>query len=273
MKNLKGKIVALTGAGSGIGRALAIALAKEGCHLALTDIHEQNLAETCRLLNSDIEIRQHIFDAGDREAVYKFAEHVVGDFGKVDIIMNNAGVALGKMTAEEVSYEDFEWLMQINFWGMVYGTKAFLPILKEQKEAAVVNISSLFGLSGIAWQSAYCSSKFAIRGFTESLYMEALHAFPHVQIHSVHPGGIQTNIVKNSRWKNTKFSEEERAEMNRRFEKQFITTPEKAAKEIITGVKKNKMRIIVGKDARFADKMIRFFPNIVIKQILKRLPK
>ena len=173
MRDFEGRVAAITGAGSGIGRALADALARRGAHLSLCDIDENGLAETvarCQT-HGGVRIRSQRLDVADRAGMYEWADRVVADHGKVNLIVNNAGVALGA-TVEAMSYEDFEWLMNINFWGVVYGTKAFLPHLKESGEGHVVNLSSVFGLISVPSQSAYNAAKFAVRGFTDTLREE-----------------------------------------------------------------------------------------------------
>src|ERR1700728_3460221 len=199
MKEFSGRVAAITGAGSGIGRALAHALARQGAHLALSDIDDPSLAETVAQCEGvGVKITSQHLDVADRHAVYAWADQVVADHGTVILIINNAGVALGA-TVESVSYEDFEWLMNINFWGVVFGTKAFLPYLKQSGEGHVVNLSSVFGLISVPSQSAYNAAKFAVRGFTDTLRMELEIEDANVSVTTVHPGGIKTNIARNAR--------------------------------------------------------------------------
>lgn len=244
MKNFTNKIVVITGAASGIGRALAIEFASYNCTLALCDVDELALQETKKLLANDkIKVLLKKVDVSDKNAVFNFAEEVKNTFGNADIVINNAGVALGKMTIAETSIEEFEWLMGINFWGMVYGTKAFLPQLEKNETTAVVNVSSLFGMISASFNGSYCASKFGIRGFNEVLMIELINT--NIQVHSVHPGGIKTNIARNARGGDSKFGE--------MFEEKFLKMPpEKAAKIIVKGIQKNNPRIIVGGDAKFA---------------------
>ncbi len=196
MNRFEGRVAAITGAGSGIGRALAKDLARRGAHLALSDIDETGLAETVAMCEGrGVKVTSQLLDVSDRAAMEAWAEAVVADHGKVNFIFNNAGVALGA-TVEGESYEDFEWLMNINFWGVVYGTKAFLPHLKAAGDGHIINLSSVFGLISIPSQSAYNSAKFAVRGFTDSLRMELEIDPCGVSSTTVHPGGIKTNIAR-----------------------------------------------------------------------------
>ena len=262
MKDFQNKVAVITGAGSGIGRALARDLAAAGARLALSDVNQVGLQETADSLGlgSDRLITE-AFDVADRDAFYAFAERVTGHFGAAHLVFNNAGVALGA-TVEEMSYEDFEWLMGINFWGVVYGTKAFLPHLKAAGEGHIVNVSSVFGLIGVPTQSAYNASKFAVRGFTEALRQELEMEGGRVSCTSVHPGGIKTNIARNARMgagveKITGDVDKAR----RDFEKMFRTTPEEASQTILKGVKGNKRRVLIGSDARAIDSMQRLMPT------------
>ncbi|MEZ4886052.1 MAG: SDR family oxidoreductase [Chitinophagales bacterium] len=273
MKNLKNKVIVITGAASGIGKALATVFLSKGCHLALNDFNEVALQQVVAELKYNATTGQRIeslvFDVSDRMAMQGFADFVVEQFGQVDVVINNAGVALGRISIAEVTYEDFEWVMNINFWGMVYGTKAFLPLLRKQKEAAIVNISSVFGLAGIAYQGPYCSSKFAIRGFTESLRMEASIDFPHVTIHSVHPGGINTNIAKSARWND----ESLKAQALETENKLLITPPLEIAQTIAKRIEQKKVRIVTGHLAKLLDRLVRFLPSAYTGLIAKRIEK
>ena len=262
MKDFQNKVAVITGAGSGIGRALARDLAAAGARLALSDVNQVGLQETADSLGlgSDRLITE-AFDVADRDAFYAFAERVTGHFGAAHLVFNNAGVALGA-TVEDMSYDDFEWLMGINFWGVVYGTKAFLPHLKAAGEGHIVNVSSVFGLIGVPTQSAYNAAKFAVRGFTEALRQELEMEGGRVSCTSVHPGGIKTNIARNARMgagveKITGDVDKAR----RDFEKMFRTTPEEASQTILKGVKGNKRRVLIGSDARAIDSMQRLMPT------------
>lgn len=271
MKDLSGKVIVITGVGSGIGRALAISLSKQNAMLALNDIDQKNLDDTIdQCKQSKNKILSFAFDVSSKEEWKVFRDKVMDQYGHVDIVINNAGVALGNYTIDEVSLEDFEWLMGINFWGMVYGTKIFLEDLKARQSAAVVNISSVFGLGGVSRNGPYCASKFGIRGFTETLRMEALLSYPHLQVHSVHPGGIKTNIARKAPW-NPAYSEEEKKEQLEETEAAFLTTPAVAAETIIKGIQANRSKILIGKDAWVFDKIIRLFPVRYTKMIAKKV--
>lgn len=263
MKSFQDKVAAITGAGSGIGRALSLELARRGCHLALSDIDEQGLAATAeRIGPGGVRVTTQTLDTSDREAVENWARQVVADHGRVNLIFNNAGVALSS-TVEGVEYDDFHWIMNINFWGVVHGTKAFLPHLKASGEGHVINLSSVFGLSAQPTMGMYNASKFAVRGLTESLRQELDMAGTGVSATCVHPGGIKTNIAKNSRTSKSirTLVDQDEEEAKKNFEKLFITTPDKAARVILKGVEKNKRRVLIGPDARVFDWMVRLFPT------------
>ncbi len=201
MKSFNNKVAAITGAGSGMGRTLALDLARRGCHLALSDVNEPGLAETVQQVQQikpSIKVTAQRVDVADRVAVFAWADQVAADHGKVNLIFNNAGVGLGA-AVDGMKLEDFEWLMNINFWGVVHGTQAFLPHLKAAGEGHIINTSSLFGLLAVPSQSAYNAAKFAVRGFTESLSEELRLDNGPVRVTCVHPGGIDTNIVAGGR--------------------------------------------------------------------------
>jgi butyryl-CoA dehydrogenase len=270
MKDFTGRVAAITGAGSGIGRALAVDLAGRGAHLALCDIDEAGLAETVsRCEGYGIKITSQRVDVADRAAVEAWAEQVVADHGKVNLVINNAGVALAA-TIESMRYEDFEWLMNINFWGVVYGTKAFLPHLKASGEGHVVNISSIFGLVSVPSQSAYNAAKFAVRGFTDTLRMELEIEGAPVSVTTIHPGGIKTNIAKNARVDDSVDGITDDPEQARRdFERAFITSPEKAARQILTAVQRDRRRALIGPDAKVVDFIARL-PAVVYQTVLEK---
>jgi len=264
MKSFESKVAAITGAGSGIGRGLALELGRRKCNLALSDINEDGLRETIEQVRGlGVHVTSKRVDVAVREEVYAWADAVVNDHGKVNLIFNNAGVALGS-TVEKMSYGDFEWLMGVNFWGVVYGTKAFLPHLKATGDGHIINISSVFGLAGIPSQSAYNSAKFAVRGFTESLRQELDMLGYGVSASSVHPGGIKTSIARSSRMDDSIRDlglGREGQDTREVFEKSFITSADRAAKTIIEGVQRNQRRILVGPDARVYDWLVRLLPT------------
>lgn len=263
MKSFRDRVAVITGAGSGIGRALAIELGAAGCKLALSDINEAAVKQVAKELKAaGRDVIADRLDVADREAFYAYADKVAKKFGTVNLVINNAGVAVGS-TVEQTSYEDFEWLMGINFWGVVYGTKAFLPHLKKADEGHIVNISSVFGLIGVPSQSAYNAAKFAVRGFTESLRQELELEGSSVSCTTVHPGGIKTNIARNARMNDSvKEITGKSGESNvKDFEKMFRTTPEEAAATIIAGIRGNKRRVLIGADAVAIDTMQRLLPT------------
>ena len=257
MKELRGRVAAITGAGSGIGRALAEQLAQCGTHLALSDIDEVGLAETvAHCEGRGVKVTSQRVDVADRAAVESWAEQVVADHGTVNLVFNNAGVALGA-TIEGESYADFEWLMSINFWGVVHGTKAFLPHLKQAGEGHIVNLSSVFGLISVPAQSAYNASKFAVRGFTDALRMELEIEDCGVSCTTVHPGGIKTNIARNARMDPSAEMLSGDAGGADAFDKIAMTSAKKAARQIIAAVEKNKRRALIGPDAKVIDLLSR----------------
>ena len=262
MKNFKDKVAAITGAGSGIGRQLAVLLARDGCHLALSDVNEAGLNETAgQLRSSGVRITTTVLDVSSREAVAQWASQTVREHGKVNLIFNNAGVALGS-TVEGMRYEDFEWLMNINFWGVVYGTKEFLPHLKAAGDGHIINISSLFGLTAQPTQSAYNASKFAVRGFTESLRQELDLQNCGVSATCVHPGGIRTNIANAARMSDSiKTLGMDPAKSARQFNKLLRCQPEVAAQVILDAVRNNDRRVLIGNDAKMLDLMQRVLPT------------
>jgi len=270
MEQLSGRVAAITGAASGIGRALAVELAGRGTHVALCDVDEVGLAETVATVEGrGVKVTSARVDVADREAVHAWADQVVADHGQVNIVVNNAGVALGA-AIDGMSYEDLEWLMGINFWGVVHGTKAFLPHLKASGAGHVVNISSVFGLLGIPSQAAYNASKFAVRGFTDALRMELEIDPCGVSATTVHPGGIKTNIARNARIDESVAQITGDPEQARRdFEKLFLTTPEKAARQIVQAIVEDKRRALIGPDAKVFDLASRLPAGLVQRVIVR----
>jgi NAD(P)-dependent dehydrogenase (short-subunit alcohol dehydrogenase family) len=246
----KDKGAVVTGAGSGIGRALAVELARRGAKLAISDINDDALAETVAMCEqAGGGGHKYHLDVADREAVIAHAEEVKRDLGEVNLVINNAGVAL-MATVEEMSWEDLDWLMGINFWGVIHGTKAFLPHLIASGDGHLVNVSSVFGFIGVPSQSAYNAAKFGVRGFTEALRQEMMISGHPVAVSCVHPGGIKTNIARDARAARDLLPPEDR---NKQFERAARTTPEKAAQIILHGVDRKKARILVGPDAYVFD--------------------
>ncbi len=262
MKNFNNKVAAITGAGSGIGQQLAIMLAQQGCHLSISDVNQQGLEKTAELLKPyPVRVTSKKLDVSDRQAVKAWADETVQNHGTVNMIFNNAGVALGS-TVEGASYEELEWIMNINFWGVVYGTKEFLPHIKNSKDGHIINISSLFGLTAQPTQSAYNASKFAVRGFTESLRQELDMQNCGVSALCVHPGGIRTNIAKAAKMNDSIRSLGIEPEKSiKTFNKLLRTPPEEAARQILDAVQKDKRRLLIGNDAKTLDLMQRILPT------------
>lgn len=271
MHPFENKVAVVTGASSGIGKALAQAFAANGCHVAMADIKPDELQKTLESLGqSDKLYKAYTLDVSQKDAVFSFADQVAADFPSVDIVINNAGVSLTSPVAQ-MSLDDFHWVMDINFWGMVYGCTAFLPHLLKQKEAWLTNISSIFGMVGVPSQGAYCASKFAIRGYTESLRQEFSRS--KLKVAAVHPGGVKTNIVRWGKIEDSYADEEKKKNMTAGFDEIAKTTPEKAASTIIKGMVKGKKRILVGGDAWFLDKIARLFPQAYDAVIGKEFEK
>ncbi len=275
MKSFDGRVAAITGAGSGIGRALAEQLAAMGAHLALSDIDDEGLAETVRRCEGrGAKVTSAHLDVADQAAVDAWANEVVAQHGKVNLIFNNAGVALGA-TIEDMSIEDMTWLMNINFWGVVYGTKAFLPHLKASGEGHIINISSVFGLVSIPTQSAYNAAKFAVRGFTDALRIELEASGGAVSCTTVHPGGIKTNIARNARMDPKLAAASRTNDVGADFDKIARTTPTKAAEQIISAVQRNRRRALIGPDAKVFDFVARlpagFYQTILAKGFARQI--
>lgn len=252
-------VAVVTGAASGIGRALAILLAEQGCKLALSDINEVGLEETKQLVESaGGTVHTQKVDVSHRGEMEAWAVAVMEAYGRVDMVINNAGVTVVD-TAEQISYEDFEWIVNINFWGVVYGCKTFLPYLRQSPEAYIVNISSVFGMIGVPSQSAYNATKFAVRGYTESLRQEL--AGSNIRVSCVHPGGIKTSITRNARHQHRPGETHPREVLVDQFENKMArTSPRTAAEVIVRGMQRRKKRILIGGDARFIDWFVRVFP-------------
>jgi NAD(P)-dependent dehydrogenase (short-subunit alcohol dehydrogenase family) len=254
---LKDRTAVVTGAGSGIGRAIAQSLAQRGCHLALADISEAGLAETAALVKSaNLRVTSHKLDVTDREAVAAFPDIVAAAHGGVALLFNNAGVAIGG-TFDQVSERDFEWLFEINFWAVVRLTRAFMPLLKANDEARIINLSSLFGLISPPGQTAYAASKFAVRGFSNSLRFELQGS--NVGVTVVHPGGVATKIADNAR----RPAGTSNADVNEQIERarRVLTMPPAQAGEIIVkAVERRAARVLVGRDAKMMALLERLAP-------------
>jgi short-subunit dehydrogenase len=260
MTAIRGAAVAVTGAASGIGRALALELAAGGADLALADRDEAGLKAVTAEIGSKVKVTTHRVDMGELAQIADFAAAATGAHPALNILINNAGVALlGKFS--EIDQAQMEWLFNINFWGVVHATRAFLPQLERRREAHIVNISSIFGIIAPRGQSAYAAAKFAVRGFSESLRHELSIAESSVRLSVVHPGGVATNIVRNSRTGSAVADNERRAQMIDRFDQIAKTTPREAALTIIAGIEKNKPRILIGNDARMLDILQRLRPG------------
>jgi short-subunit dehydrogenase len=261
----KNSVAVITGAGSGIGRALALRFAKEKISgIAIADFNEQGLDETFALVeNLGVTVSKHLVDVSKLEQIQRFADDVIAKHGRATHLINNAGVGLFG-SFEEISLQDFEWLMSINFWGVIYGCKVFMPILQQQDSAHIVNISSVFGMIAPPEQTAYCASKFAVRGFTEALKHELIDT--NVKVSCVHPGGILTDIARNSKiGENTpKENKQQGVEF---FDQVAKTSPETAADVIINGIKKENVRILIGKDAHAISYIHRLFPKKYLRML------
>lgn len=270
MREFRDRVAAITGAGSGIGRALAVELARRGAHLALSDVDTEGLAETVnRCEGYGAKVSSTRVDVANRDEVFDWADAIVDEFGRVNLIVNNAGVALGANIAE-MDIADFEWLMSINFWGVVHGTQAFLPHLKASGEGHVVNLSSVFGLFAVPTQSAYNAAKFAVRGFTDALRMELEIEGAPVSATTIHPGGIKTNIARNARMSGDAAAIGRNSdEVHRRFTRIAMTSPEKAARQILAAVERNKRRALIGPDAKVLDFTSRL-PAAVQQRVMVR---
>lgn len=270
MHSFRHQVAAITGAGSGMGRALAQQLASLGCHVAIADVNAAGLEQTAALIKAQasrqqpsgadiITVSSHILDVSDRLAMEQFADDVLAAHGKVNLIFNNAGVSVTDSVAR-MTDENFEWLMGINFWGVVYGTRAFLPRLCATEPGHIVNTSSIFGTIAVPGQSAYNASKFAVRGFTYALRMELADTHPHLGVSCVQPGGVKTNIVKHSRYLPSDNQAPTKEEFAARFEAIAMLDSDQAAKQILNGVRRNRAQILVGKDAWLLALLERILP-------------
>ena len=268
--SLKDAVAVVTGAAGGIGGAIALNLARRGCHLALSDLKAEPLGQTAVAARAcGVQVTEHPFDIADSNAIAAFPQAAQARHGRVTLLFNCAGVALGG-TFEQVTLEEFDWLFQINFWSVARMMKAFLPLLEREPEAQIVNISSIFGLVGPPGQSAYSSSKFAVRGLSEVVRHELDLAGKHIGVTVVHPGGVRTGIAKNARLA-AALPKEEAARMDSRWEKLLRTSPESVAETIVGGAERREKRIVCAAGARRVDLMQRLLPvaywNLMRKQI------
>jgi short-subunit dehydrogenase len=274
MTAIRGSAAALTGAASGIGRALALELAARGCDLALADRDEAGLQSVAAEIGRryPCKVTLHRVDVGELAQIAHFARAATAAHPHLNILINNAGVTLmGQF--HEVDQAEMDWLMNINFWGVVHGTRAFLPHLSQRRESHIVNLSSLFGLIAPPGQAAYVAAKFAVRGFSESLRHELQTAQSPVRLSVVHPGGVATNIVRNARSGAGVTDNARRAQAIERFDALAKTTPQAAALRIIVGIEKNQPRILIGNDARFMDLLQRLRPATYWAPIARRIEK
>ena len=284
MRSFKEKVAVITGAGSGMGRYLAILLAKDGADVCVCDVNEKTLNETVIMLRKyNVSVSSHLLDVSDKESIEALPQKVIDQHGKVDLVFNNAGVGSGSYF-QDMNKDNWDWVMGINFEGVVNSTRAFIPHMINNSEAAIVNTSSIFGMVAIPGQSVYHATKFAVRGFTESLALEMKQTNPNLQIHCVHPGHIGTNIATSARISDEDFDKTQarmsifnrnppktKQEMGELF-KEGGMHPSKAAKIILDGVKKNNSRIFVGLDAKLLDLSQRLFPKHYHKTWLLFIP-
>jgi NAD(P)-dependent dehydrogenase (short-subunit alcohol dehydrogenase family) len=277
LKSFASKVAAITGAGSGMGRELALELARRGCDLALCDVNDLGLEQTVSAARSlGVKVTSAKVDVAERQAVFSWAEQVRHDHGRVNLVFNNAGVALSS-TLEAVSQHDFEWIMGVNFWGVVYGTQAFLPHLKASGDGHVVNTSRLFGLIAFPGTGSYNASKFAVRGYTEALRMELDIMKVGVSATCVHPGGVRTEIARACRMNDSTsvlFGQDERT-LRDRFDKLLSTTSaQQAALAILKGVARNRRRVVIGPDARvlhFFERLLGGLYQPIVTSAMRRL--
>ncbi|MEL7044152.1 MAG: SDR family NAD(P)-dependent oxidoreductase [Pseudomonadota bacterium] len=269
MPYFRDKHAAITGAASGIGRALAQQLHREGCVLFLSDVNESGLAATTASLRGEAPWHSAVVDVAQRHAVEDWAAAVASETTGLDLLVNNAGVAyIGD--ARATSYEDFHWLMNINFWGVVHGCTAFLPLLERRQRAHLVNISSLFGLISVPTQAAYNASKFAVRGYSEALRQELDLAGSSVKLCCVHPGGVATQIARSAR--NADASADPEAQ-HTAFERIARSSAESAARRILDAARRGRPRLLIGVDARWLDRLQRLFPALYPRLLRPLLPE
>lgn len=262
-------VVVVTGAGSGIGRQVALQFAQAGARLAINDFDAERLEETARAIELQKgDVYHRAFDVSHREEMCAFATEVEERFGRVDIVINNAGVSLGQMDFEEIPYEDFQWIIDVNLWGVIHGTMAFLPMLRNRPEAKLVNVCSSFGMLAVPGQAAYCASKFAVRGFTDSLRLELMDSA--IRVTLVCPSQVRTNIVRNGRHRD----EAAKQKLIHQFDTMLTRiTPADAARTILRGLQKNREFVPIGQDAKIFNFASRFVPQWIIKVLTRRALK
>ena len=258
---LDGRVAVITGAGSGIGRGIALAASRRGCHLAIADVNADGLRETAGMVRG-VKVTTHKLDVTDRTATAALPQAVLAEHGRVDLLVNNAGIAIGG-TFEQVDEADFDWLLEVNFHSVVRLTRAFLPVLKQSDQARIVNVSSLFGLIAPPGQAAYSAAKFAVRGFSESLRRELEDAGSPIGLTVVHPGGINTNIARNARPPRHVTNAEAAtiAKEKERFQKFLRMSPVKAGEIIVSAIENEKPRVLVGNDAKIGSLIERLSPT------------
>jgi NAD(P)-dependent dehydrogenase (short-subunit alcohol dehydrogenase family) len=273
MRDIEGAVAVVTGAGAGIGRAISLQLAHHGAQLALADANEQGLQETQELLGGRTESRRYVLDVADASAVEALAQKVECDFKHTSILVNNAGVTLiGDF--KDVSLAEIEWLVKINFWGVVHGCKFFLPLLRRESDAHIVNISSLSGLLGLGGQTHYCASKFAVRGFTEALRQELLET--NVKVTCVYPSYIRTSLGGKARVAANADPEEAATIKKLWYQWNSSISPDQAAHQVVKAILHDKSRLLIGSDARVVDTLQRLLPsraNSIIMANVRRLTK
>jgi NAD(P)-dependent dehydrogenase (short-subunit alcohol dehydrogenase family) len=264
--NVSDAVAIVTGAGSGIGRQLAMQLAAKGAQLALNDYDAELLAGTQR----EIEVLGgrvigEAFDVGSLEAMRAFADRVEQHYGRADIVVNNAGVALGPMNLDDVSYADFEWIVKVNLWGVIHGTMAFLPLLRLRPQASLVNVCSAYGLLAVPRQVPYCATKFAVRGFTDALRLELMDT--NIRVTLVCPSQVKTNILRNGRHKD----EAAKADIVRKFDERMTRhSADDMARAILSGIEHGRETVVYGRDARIFSFASRFLPLSVIKSAARK---
>lgn len=271
MSDFEGRAIALTGAGSGIGRALAYALAQRGAKLALADKDEAGLAETARMLGN----RPHMvraFDVRDETALKAWIDDAAREYGSLYGIINNAGLSV-VAPFDSTEKEDFDLVMDVNFGAVVHGCRHALPHIRKSDRGLIVNISSVFGMMAYPTQSAYNASKYAVRGLTEAMYLELGETDPQIQVVRVHPGGVKTNVARNAKMVRTMDGAANALDSADEFERNAPTTPEEAAEIILKGIERGRHRILIGPDARMIDILTRLFPVTYFKRIGRFLGK